>query len=80
MQVECTGGGWNQNEKVPCGSTLEINTDDLLKREWAKYPDYGGIDYGFICPICGCFTNIDEKSLTNNLKNMAKDYPKDIDK
>jgi len=74
LEVNCTGKNWNQGDKVPCGSTLEINADDLIKRAWFKYPDDGGINYGFVCPICGCFTEIDDKHLNEHLKNMAKDY------
>lgn len=74
LEVDCTGKNWNQEGKVPCGSTLEIDTNDLIKREWFKYPDDGGFDYGFICPVCGCFTKITEKHLTEDLKNIAKDY------
>jgi len=74
LEITCTGGNWRQEGKVPCNSMLEINADDLVKRKWFKYPDYEGIDYGFICPICGCFTNLDEKNLTKYLRDMAKDY------
>ena len=72
--VICTGGSWNQNGKVPCGSSLEINADDLLARNWSKYPNYSGTDYGVICPVCHCFTELKEDKLTNELKNIAKDY------
>ena len=76
IQVDCTGGTWEQHEKVPCGSTLEINAEDIYKRGWFKYPDYDGTSYGFVCPICGCFTDIDENILSKHLKNMAKEYGK----
>lgn len=74
LEVECTGKNWNQDNKIPCGSWLEINANDLIKREWSKYPDYGGIDYGFICPVCQCFTEIDQQNISDNLKNMARDF------
>jgi hypothetical protein len=74
LEVSCTGGEWNQEGKVPCGSALEINANDLINRAWSKYPDSGGVDYGFICPICKCFTNIKENNLTDYLKDMARDY------
>ena len=73
LEVDCTGGEW-RDDKVPCGSTSSINATDLVRRKWCKYPDDNGVDYGFICPKCGCFTNIDEKNLTKDLKTMAKDY------
>jgi hypothetical protein len=76
LEVNCTGGNWYQDGNVPCSSTLEIEACDLTKRTWSKYPDDSGVDYGFVCPICGCFTNIDGKFLNDHLKNMAKDYIK----
>ena len=78
LEVNCTGKNWEQGDKVPCGSTLEIITEDLLKRRWFKYPNEEGINYGFICPICGCFTEIDEKYLEKFLKSMAKEYNEKI--
>jgi hypothetical protein len=72
--VNCTGGDWNQGDKVPCGSTLQIDSNDLIKRKWFKYPDYEGVSYGFICPVCGCFTNLNENELPDHLKIIAKDY------
>jgi hypothetical protein len=74
LKVECNGLKWNQNNKVPCGSLLEIDKDDVIKREWSKYPDYSGINYGFICPICGCFTELNEKDLPEGMEDYAKNY------
>lgn len=74
LEVLCSGKNWNQNGKIPCGSTLEIDVNDLIKRKWSKYPDNNGVDYGFICPVCQCFTEIDNKNLSEHLKNIAKDF------
>jgi hypothetical protein len=74
IKIECDGLNWRQNDKVSCGSILELNKDDILKREWFKYPDDSGINYGFICPICGCFTQIDDDMLPEGIKTKAKDY------
>lgn len=46
-----------------CGSELEVDADDIKKHKWSKYPDYSGIDYGVICPICGQFITIDESKI-----------------
>jgi hypothetical protein len=74
LEVICTGKYWDQDTKVPCGSKLEIEINDIIKRKWYKYPDYEGTSYGFICPVCGCFSEIEEKYLSMYIKNMAKDY------
>ena len=71
MEVQCNGEGWD-SEVAPCTSILELNKNDIVKREWSKYPDYKGTDYGFICPVCGCFSVIGD--LPNNLKKIAHDY------
>ena len=51
-----------------CGSELEINGADISKHPWAKYPDYSGVDYGVICPVCGKFIVVDEKKLPASIK------------
>lgn len=76
LEVTCTGGSWRQDGKVPCGSTLEMDKNDLVSREWFKYPNNSGTDYGFVCPVCSCFTNINDKELTGNIKNLAKKFEK----
>lgn len=80
MNVTCNGKNWEQGDNVPCGSDLEIDKNDLLVRGWFKYPDMEGKNYGFICPICGCFTEIDESKLDKNLKKCATDYKSYINK
>jgi hypothetical protein len=45
-----------------------------MKRKWFKYPDYSGLEYGFTCPVCQCFTEINKSNLSEHLKSMAKDY------
>ena len=46
-----------------CGSKIEIEMEDIKKHKWAKYPDYKGTDYGFICPKCGKFVVIEEHKI-----------------
>jgi hypothetical protein len=74
LQIDCNGLNWRQEGKVSCGSTLELTKNDILRREWFKYPDYEGLNYGFICPICGCFTEIKDELLPDGIKTLAKDY------
>ena len=71
--IDCSGKGWNQKGKVPCGSMLEVGTEDLLCRSWHRFPDYKGVDYGFICPVCKCFTSMGEK-IEEELKILARNY------
>ena len=72
-EVTCNGVGWDQREKTPCGSLLEINKEDLMKRKWYKYPEREGIDIGYVCPICGCFSVVE--NISQGLVNIVtKDY------
>ena len=54
-----------------CGSELEIEADDIKAHKWFKYPDYHGIDYGVICPVCGQFIVIDSKKIPEQILNKA---------
>lgn len=74
IQATCTGKGWNQNHKVPCNALFELNQSDIYFR---TYTDYGGgtdTYYGFICPDCGCFTELNSNDLPSYIKSSAKSY------
>lgn len=60
-------------EKDFCGSELEIEADDIKKHRWSKYPDYSGIDYGVICPVCGKFISINEDSIPSLILKRAEE-------
>lgn len=75
--IDCDGKGWNQDGKLPCGSTLEIGTGDLLARQWFRYPDSTGVGYGFVCPVCLCFSSVSEE-FPEELKVLAKKYDKGV--
>ena len=71
MEVNCTGREW-ENKEVPCGSSLEIDKNDIYVREFNRYPDEKGKDLGFVCPVCGCFTALEKNKLPKNLEKVAK--------
>lgn len=54
-----------------CGSELEIESSDIKKHEWSKYPDYSGVDYGVVCPVCNQFVVVDEKVIPKLVKESA---------
>lgn len=56
-----------------CGSMLEVNAEDIKKHPWRKYPDYEGVDYGVICPICGKFVVIEKMNIPLNVVNNAEE-------
>lgn len=60
-------------EKDFCGSKLEIEAEDIKKHKWFKYPDYEGIDYGVICPVCGKFIVVDRNEIPNRILINAEE-------
>ena len=57
-----------------CRSELEIYADDIVKREWSKYPNFKGTDYGVVCPLCGSFIVIDTTDIPKYILDNAKDF------
>lgn len=76
IRLECTGKNGRQVSK-PCHSKLEIEDGDIYFRD---YRSYGGSSserfYGFICPVCGCFTEIEREKIPTIVRDFAKDYNK----
>lgn len=56
-----------------CGSVLEIDVEDIKKHKWFKYPDYKGVDYGVICPVCGKFVVVNENEIPNKVLRDAEE-------
>lgn len=54
-----------------CGTELEIEASDVRKHPWFKYPNYEGVDYGVICPVCGQFIAIDPQLISTHVKKTA---------
>lgn len=55
-----------------CGSILEIVAADIKKHHWRKY-DEGGTSYVVVCPVCGCWIEIDANTLNSNIKANAEE-------
>lgn len=73
-EFSCTGEGWEQHGKNPCGCLLEVSASDI---QYRKHRDLSGdvdIYYGFTCCNCGCFTEIPTSAMPNYVRNMAKEY------
>ena len=64
------GYGWGDKEDY-CGATLEIEAEDICRREWHKYYEHG-IDYGVVCPVCNCFIVVED--LPSHIKKNARFY------
>lgn len=72
LEVECTGKGWT-NKNKSCNSSLNVEDGDIVKRSYRRYGDESSsIAYGFICPICNVFTEVDEKILPKEIMEYCK--------
>ena len=70
----CTGKGWIQIGTNPCYALWEIDASDILKRTHTDISGDTEAYYGFICPDCGCFTEIDVKDIPYEVRSGAKNY------
>ena len=71
--VMCTGKGWEQNGKKPCYSVWDLDSADILIRKHTAYGDsYPTTYYGFICPECHCFTELDANLLPHDIRKNCK--------
>ena len=55
-----------------CGSKLEVDTEDIKKHKWYKYPHIEGIDYGVVCPKGGMFIHIEDSDIPKCIKENAE--------
>ena len=60
-------------DKDFCGSEIEIEAEDIKKHGWFKYPDYEGVDYGIVCPVCGKFIVIDKDKIPDKVMNESEE-------
>ncbi len=75
IKTQCTGKGWMQNHR-PCGAKLLVEEEDIVHRKYAEsYWEYG-IDYGFICPECKCFTALEHELIPKEIRQYCKSYVK----
>ena len=76
MEATCSGKGWNQDGKKPCFRLWEINASDIKSRKHTDISGETDVYYGFVCPTCGCFTELENKEIPMEVKNMARKYNK----
>lgn len=68
----CTGEGWTQYGRTPCHAKLAVADKDIMARKHTDYSGDTSTYFGFVCPICGCFTEIPENELPYKVKNLAR--------
>lgn len=78
-KATCSGAGWNQEGRTPCYSLWEVTALDIRSR---RHTDYGGgteTYYGFVCPECGCFTELNSKDIPYDVRSKAPEYVRSLD-
>ena len=73
-EFTCTGRGWDQMGKYPCGALLKVSAQDILSR--GHTDSYGERDlyYGFVCPVCHCFTEVSYSDIPAEVRSNARTY------
>lgn len=73
----CTGKGWQQDgDKKPCGEAFELTELDIQFRVHNFMGRGNDTYYGFTCPECGCFTELNESDIPSYVRNNAPQYEK----
>lgn len=72
----CTGAGWDQDGKIPCGCLLDVQATDIQYRNHTDISGFTDTYYGFVCCECGCFTEIPIKKIPIQVEKFAKPYRK----
>ena len=77
IRVQCEkiedeyGFSYSNRNGVCCGSELEVEAEDIRKHKWSKYPDYSGVDFGVVCPVCGQFIVLNARQLPRAILENA---------
>lgn len=67
----CTGRGWAQDGTRPCGRLIEVLATDIVCRTHTDLCGDKDRYYGFICPGCGSFTEMDKSKIPSDVRHMA---------
>ena len=79
VEATCTGRGWNQEGKSPCYALWEVSAMDIMKRVHTDISGDSDTYYGFLCPECGCFTELPSSDVPNFIRTNAKQYVRVVD-
>ena len=72
MEAFCTGYGWDQGNRQPCGAKLEVADKDIWCRRHTDISGCTDTYYGFVCPICGCFTEVSSRKIPYTVQAFAE--------
>ena len=73
IDVVCSGdGNASINGKkgaVPCGSTLEVNLNDIFITNTYSYGEVDDVCFTIKCSECGSYTDIPKKDIPSDIKS-----------
>lgn len=73
LRVTCKGDEYSANNKA-CGVVWEVNRNDIVRIRLWIMGELETIHYGFVCPECNTFTEIDRNSIPVFVRNNCPFY------
>ena len=73
LKATCKGDEYSVGNKA-CGTTWELNGNDIVRRRVVIMYDYETDIYGFICPECNTFTEIHQENIPIAIRNNCPYY------
>lgn len=70
-EARCSGNGWDNLYFTPCNTKILLHCYDIVGRLDFDESKNVIIRYGFTCPICKCFTEIDAHSIPAKVLKKA---------
>jgi hypothetical protein len=81
VSATCSSNMWRPNPgQKPCGALWEVNNLDLVARTSTDISGSSDVSYGFICPDCGCFTELTREELKGANLMFAREYNEVVNK
>ena len=72
MKITCLGVGW-QKLNSACNRRLSVGAEDIRIKKHIKDGTNKKVKlFGVICPYCGCFTNIGNFNIPDQIRKIAK--------
>lgn len=74
IEETCTGKNWIQKKgSYPCFHLIEVMACDIRSITYN-----GDTYYGFDCPLCCCFTELNKDEIPDYVKYAARRYSKSL--
>ena len=71
IKIKCVGEGW-QIKNSACNRVINVAAEDIITKKNNIPGKKNVIKYGFLCPLCGCFTAIPKDVMPKKYKCRVK--------